>query len=1127
VPNLQNHTWIKPLDLRSGIPVDDSIEREYQSTWYRLKDLAPGDDVTFTLTGCAVNYTLLGFADVRKKALELLASRSPQGIVDLPAQRLLLAGDTAADDMDSDDMDSDDMDSDDMDSDDMDSDDMDSDDMDSDDMDSDDMDSDDMDSDDMDSDGVPDVRQFADVYAAAQRRALRSASVTPGPADEAIYTTVRAGGGDLYFRVRGHHGAFAPGRPFRVTATVTHPNLCEGARLDPVDIALPGVRGKSALILTNTARLGLADANARRAFLASLRRLEGPTNGHVHDLADDKALAELYAAWDRAPRCVAQANAIVRSIRRLVDGLAVENPLEYVVLAGPDGAIPFMRVVDGAEISRESQWGGPYRRDTPLDASLAQGYFLSDDPYGTPQPLTRQGRSLYIPSRSVGRLVESSEDITGYVDWFLKGIAGSSRPAGLDGITLDRALVTGYGFVTDLATSLVAKLGAAGLRPNQIDRIVNDTWTADDVRRTLFGGPKPKHGPFQHYDLIAAEGHYSPTTVVPASGKERFRSKELAAVVNQDFAGTIWATMGCHSGHDIVDLEATPYAYPDSFVETLMPRGVTFVAGTGYQYGESVLLKNSERLYELFVEELTLRPAGRDGVAIGAALVNAKRRYANELLAIRGIDEKVIGVAALYGLPMLRVRVPSPQERPRAPRADLDLHDTETEGLRRAVVRVAGHDIRPGPADAGAGSFAVNDRTVARAMRPVLPAIYADVSLRGHVATGVVWREGKFSERPHDALIARPATESSPDMPRYRNRAFLPVRPLHLQRLEGGEDALLFAPMQFRSGDPHGTVRLWTTGVFEVFYSSLTGTAALHDAPAIRRPRFDRITGGLRLVIDARHYGSIDEEVRVYASYIDGTTLRSVSMVGGASWPDGNSFKRRFRVDVPGDQKRRFFFQAVGGNGRVGALSGEGRSLGADDASAGPATALTIAVGSHDATYRDRIDVTATLRDAGGGALAGREVLLRLGPARRWVTTDGAGQAKGQLLVAVRPRASYRVVAVFPGAPDAQPSAASAELAVKTAPTYIDPTPKVLSAGTREVVATLKLRSRGVGLGERPVNVKQDAVETWIATDPDGSVRLSPSDIGDPGPGLYTLRVGFLGDDRYEPSQAEFQVKVV
>ncbi len=276
----RNHTWLTPLRLiPGGSAIRDVIDRPYQSRWYHLDELEAGDDVTVTLTDCAVDYTLLGFTDIREKADQILGLRNTRGSVD-------------ADDMDSDDMDSDDMDSDDMDSDDMDSDDMDSDDMDSDDMDSDDMDSDDMDSDDMDS-GL--YERYADVYGSAQRHALRSASVTPGPADEQIHMTARAGGGRLYFRVRGHHGAYARREPFKISASVVRENACVDADLTARWSKPVALEKRTALILTHTKRASLKIADHAK-FNATLGSLANAVNGLVYDLDRDHTLAELYAA---------------------------------------------------------------------------------------------------------------------------------------------------------------------------------------------------------------------------------------------------------------------------------------------------------------------------------------------------------------------------------------------------------------------------------------------------------------------------------------------------------------------------------------------------------------------------------------------------------------------------------------------------------------------------------------------------------------------------------------------------------------------------------------------------------------------------------------------------------------
>jgi hypothetical protein len=88
-------------------------------------------------------------------------------------------------------------------------------------------------------------------------------------------------------------------------------------------------------------------------------------------------------------------------------------------------------------------------------------------------------------------------------------------------------------------------------------------------------------------------------------------------------------------------------------------------------------------------------------------------------------------------------------------------------------------------------------------------------------------------------------------------------------------------------------------------------------------------------------------------------------------------------------------------------------------------------------------------------------------------------------------------------------------------------TPKPLTNETREVVCRLVLASRGNGLGERPVEVVSHG-ETYLTyTDPDGSVRLHPSDIDGPPRGTYPVTVRFSGNDRYEPSEANVRIEII
>ena len=81
----------------------------------------------------------------------------------------------------------------------------------------------------------------------------------------------------------------------------------------------------------------------------------------------------------------------------------------------------------------------------------------------------------------------------------------------------------------------------------------------------------------------------------------------------------------------------------------------TLVAGTGYQYGDTDFLEYNERLYRNFAQELR---TGTGSVSVGEALVRAKQRYLETTPDIRGIHEKALLEATVFGLPMFSVNMP-------------------------------------------------------------------------------------------------------------------------------------------------------------------------------------------------------------------------------------------------------------------------------------------------------------------------------------------------------------------------------------------------------------------------------------------------------------------------------------
>src|SRR5437016_4143514 len=99
-----------------------------------------------------------------------------------------------------------------------------------------------------------------------------------------------------------------------------------------------------------------------------------------------------------------------------------------------------------------------------------------------------------------------------------------------------------------------------------------------------------------------------------------------------------------------------PKRFATSCKQGLTQKKAALVAGTGYQYGDTEFLEYSERLYLNFAKELR---AGSGNVAIGEALVKAKLAYLAATPDVRGLHEKAVLEATLFGLPMLGVNMPT------------------------------------------------------------------------------------------------------------------------------------------------------------------------------------------------------------------------------------------------------------------------------------------------------------------------------------------------------------------------------------------------------------------------------------------------------------------------------------
>ena len=947
---------------------------------------------------------------------------------------------------------------------------------------------------------------------AAQRKGLRAASLTPGLAPETVVLNTRNLTGYLYVRVAG--GSSLSG-VFTVTARRTTDLSCVTAPLinrQPSTTFGAAVAGKRSLILTDTLAYGLAGAE-KSAFLTKLATFAAHATvlAQVVDLADDPGYQQLRADWALARACVAQANLATDAIRGIVQRFrAASTSFEYLINAGGDAVIPFRRVADWAEISRESKYSPPLNALSASEASLVADTFLSDDFYVS-SAVESPNRTLYLPDIATGRLVESVTEVGAYIDMYLAA-GGVAAPT--------RALSSGYDFNLDLASYITAELAARGLAVDA--SLVSNTWTAAAWRDAVLNSPVANA-----FGILSLQGHFSANRLVPADNGQRVLATEIAAVADGRFAGALVYSLGCHSGYSIVNADASNFTQPLAFPEAFVGRGATLVGGTGYQYGETVLMKNSEALLALLTKELgySTSPTGAsyaNGVPIGKALLQAKRAYMAQTATPRGIDLKVVNVSTVYGSPTMAFKVPSQHARPSAG----TLAPAAVAGFTGlTALNVGSTDALSTINDAGVTYYTAAGSTTTAPYRPIAPLSTIDARVNGSVLQGAVFLGGAYSEiAPFTPRLSIPATEQAGEAPRYANDVFMPVLPVKTNLFDG--DAVQVIPFQYRSNalGTSGTARVFGSGVqARAYWSSRTGLSSAADAPVIRDVSVK--VESAQLVVFGTLRGLSDPGIaEVWLTYTDTTaasrSFASVPMTAfGVATPDpaGTGFTQLYRATLPGAPSAyRFLVQAVSGNGRVSAATSNGQLYGlpavqapAIDTRVASVLALSAPL---NATYRSTITATATLT-ASGQALNGKSVIFTLGGSSRTALTVN-GIATATLDVNVTPRLDpYALTAAFTGDGTAFGSpGVSRSITVGKAPTVLE----TIQASPQysDGAAVARLRAHGLTLNEQPVIITRGGVSVATATDFAGDVRFDTIDFG-AGAGSSTLTIEYPGNARY------------
>jgi hypothetical protein len=538
--------------------------------------------------------------------------------------------------------------------------------------------------------------------------------------------------------------------------------------------------------------------------LADHPRIEGI----VVDLAGVTALQALYAAWDGEPSSVMKANDVLFGSGGLheylrTNLLATYSGVRYIVLVGDDRIIPMARIQDRTVLLPESSYpaGGDLSATaTAVGQALAKNTYLSDDPLAVLDPVTTNGLSgsLYLPDLSVGRLVETPQEIITTIATYISQ-DGILDLALLNQSTGHKVLVTGYDFLSSVAEGMRARWKSS-LRVSTPDtstapvdgNLIGGNWGLPSVEaralalRTKMGG---NGGP--RYAVMSLAGHATHYEEgVPGSNPFDIRGLSTSDFYGSDACGTVTAgaldlhgaviyAVGCHGGLSVPGSCRTDGNHSLDLPQTMLSRGaVAYIANSGYGWGLRFGIGYSARLVQILTEQMT----SRGTFAIGDVVRESKRQYYLESPRYDPYDEKTTMQWTLYGLPMYVVKTGVAASAVWQVTAD----GTEMLGaveVRRARSRSANvivphalppsltqlnlsfdftapgvfdkHDssgnviTAPGCPDRNGCYYTLNglvDRGTGSADLPIQPYLIYDSRLSGSSQHGALWKGGRYRE---------------------------------------------------------------------------------------------------------------------------------------------------------------------------------------------------------------------------------------------------------------------------------------------------------------------------------------------------------------------------------------------
>ena len=346
-----------------------------------------------------------------------------------------------------------------------------------------------------------------------------------------------------------------------------------------------------------------------------------------------------------------------------------------------------------------------------------------------------------------------------------------------------------------------------------ITSLINNFWSATDLREAWFTG---------NPDFCAVNAHFTHWEAIPGNldPNDHFEPSDIATGLEPQ--SSFVYSVGCHAGLNMPNGQSyTPYN--QDFVETLAEKGISYIANTGYGYGDYEAVGYSELLSILFLRNV------KQGLTIGDALAKAKGDYYQRTAvhSFSPYDEKVLSQVVLYGLPMQKLRLPPAIRNARLldtpPSPCTVSPSAEFAGMETQMVHCV-----PSTLTETMTILSISDMEMEVNMgQPVQPRLSVNVSLSDTIAHGVVFEGGIYNVAENfDPAVTQVITDTlslESSEPEFDFPIWVPSTwdVMNSVRTQTGVDQnLVIIPAQYRATTPiTGVERIFEELTYTVYYS--------------------------------------------------------------------------------------------------------------------------------------------------------------------------------------------------------------------------------------------------------------------------------------------------------------------